>query len=55
MEDETPQVRVTITTDLYRTADFLRELANAIEEDDEVNFYEVSYGIAEIEWPEEEA
>ena len=48
------QVRLTISTDLYYTADFLRELATIIE-DEGVNctFHETAHGIAEIEWPDE--
>ena len=46
------QVRITITTDYGYTADFLRTLANAIEEGDEMDMYETYRGVADIEWPE---
>lgn len=51
---EEKQVKLTITTDLYRTADFLRSLANELEACGEETFdeYETSIGMAEIEWPE---
>ena len=48
------QVRLTITTDLYYTADFLRELANEIENrGDYLNEYEGANGMATITWPDE--
>lgn len=52
---EPKQVRLTISTDLYYTADFLRELAVAIEDSgsDRTEF-ETDYGVAEIEWPDED-
>lgn len=47
------QVKLTITTDYGFTADFLRELANQIEEEGErLTDYETSKGCAEIEWPD---
>jgi hypothetical protein len=55
--DETPnQVQLTISTDLGFTADFLRELANAIENDENdepFEDYETFRGVAKITWPEE--
>jgi len=53
-ENETPdQVQLTISTDLGYTADFLRYLANAIENSkDEIRDYETFRGVAKIEWPE---
>lgn len=51
--EETPQVTLTITTDLGFTADFLRELANNIEESNESpNTFETFHGCAEIDWPD---
>lgn len=48
------QVHLEISTDIGYTADFLRELANAIEEsEDEIGDYETYRGIAEISWPQE--
>ena len=53
-QNEPPQVKLTITTDLYQTADFLRELANAIEnEGTDITEIETSVGMAEIDWPDE--
>lgn len=49
MEDNI--VRLTITTDEGFTADFLRELANAIEEGENPRTYETFHGCAEISWP----
>ena len=50
--EETPdQVRLEISTDLGFTADFLRELANAIEEGDEFRDFETFRGVARISWP----
>ena len=46
------QVVVRITTDLGHTANFLRELANLIENEGDVKLHETSKGCAEIEWPE---
>jgi hypothetical protein len=48
------QVRLTITTDCGWTADFLRDLANEIENSGEVTFdeYETFHGAAEIDWGE---
>lgn len=53
--EETPdQVHLTISTDIGFTADFLRELANAIEEsEDEIGDYETYRGVATISWPSE--
>lgn len=46
------QVKLTITTDLGFTADFLRELANRIEiGEDSPTYYENFNGLAEISWP----
>ena len=52
-DNETPdQVQLTISTDYGFTADFLRELANAIENsEDEMDDYETYRGVAEITWP----
>ena len=48
------QVHLEISTDIGYTADFLRELATAIEEsEDEVGDYETFRGVATISWPEE--
>lgn len=48
------QVHLEISTDLGFTADFLRDLANAIEEsEDEFGDYETFRGVATISWPEE--
>lgn len=47
------QVQLQISTDLGFTADFLRELANAIEESDPFEDYETFRGVAKIIWPEE--
>lgn len=47
------QVKLTITTDVGFAADFLRELANHIEEcGEDVTTYETFNGCAEIEWPD---
>ena len=56
VDDENPdQVQLCISTDIGYTADFLRELANAIEES-ETPFrdYETFRGVASISWPEGE-
>ena len=46
------QVKLTITTDLGFTADFLRQLANRLEEGEDLpTFYETFEGRAEISWP----
>lgn len=51
--DDTPQIYLTIQTDYGHTADFLRELADAIEERIEnIEHYETYYGYAEINWDE---
>lgn len=48
------QVELKITTDLYYTAEFLRELANAIEDEGvDITEMETANGMAEVEWPEE--
>ena len=48
-----PQVKLTIITDVGFTADFLRQLANRIEEgEDNPTFFETFNGCAEISWPE---
>lgn len=50
---EEPQVLLKISTDVGFTADFLRQLANRIEEnEDEPTFFETFNGCAEISWPE---
>ena len=52
---ETPdQVHLEISTDLGFTADFLRELANAIENGDTFEDYETLRGVARISWPDGE-
>ena len=53
-DNETPdQVQLTISTDLGYTADFLRQLANAIEASDcDIEDYETYRGVAKITWPE---
>ncbi len=51
---EEKQVTLKITTDLYYTAEFLRELATAIEDGGKLTEYETYRGMAEIEWPEED-
>jgi len=53
-DKEQPQVVLRITTDLWFTAEFLRELATAIEDEStDLTHFETSTGDAEIEWPEE--
>lgn len=53
-EGDPAQVHLEISTDLGHTADFLRQLANAIEESDEpLEDYESFRGVATISWPEE--
>lgn len=53
-EKETPQVVIKVTTDLYYTADFLRDLACQIEDEGtDLTEMETANGMAEIEWPEE--
>lgn len=49
------QVHLEISTDIGYTADFLRELANAIENswEGEIEDYETYRGVARISWPEE--
>ena len=55
VDDENPdQVRLHISTDIGYTADFLRELANAIEESDPFRDYETFRGVATISWPDGE-
>lgn len=52
-EDTPAQVHLEISTDLGFTADFLRELANAIEENEtDLEDYETFRGVARISWPE---
>ena len=54
VDDENPaQVQLHISTDIGYTADFLRQLANAIEEGDTFEDYETFRGVAHISWPEE--
>ena len=51
--EETPeQVHLEISTDIGFTVDFLRELANAIENEDPFEDYETFRGVASIKWPE---
>lgn len=52
-EENPDQVRLEISTDLGFTADFLRELANAIENGDPFEDYETFRGVAKITWPRE--
>lgn len=52
-EENPAQVHLQISTDLGFTADFLRELANAIENGDPFEDYETFRGVATISWPEE--
>lgn len=52
-EENPDQVHLEISTDLGFTADFLRELANAIENGDPFEDYETFRGVAKITWPEE--
>lgn len=55
IDDETPaQVFLRISTDIGYTADFLRELANAIEEGEPFEDYETFRGVARISWPDGE-
>ena len=50
---EDKQVTLKIQTDYGFTADFLRELANQIEEEgEELSAYETFRGCAEIDWDE---
>ena len=49
-----PQVTITITTDYLYTAEFLRDLACAIEDEmTDLDTYETGQGCAEITWPDE--
>ena len=52
-EENPDQVHLEISTDLGFTADFLRELANAIENGDPFEDYETFRGVAKITWPQE--
>lgn len=52
-EEDIPQVQIRISTDYGYTADFLRELANAIEEGEEFTDFETYRGSACIQWPQE--
>ena len=57
VNDECPdQVQLRISTDIGYTADFLRELANAIENSwaGEIEDYETYRGVATISWPDGE-
>ncbi len=47
-KEETEQVRISIVCDRCFTADFLRQLANAIEEDSVSETFETAHGCAEI-------
>lgn len=50
---EEPQVLLKISTDVGFTAEFLRKLANRIEEcKDNPTLFETFEGCAEISWPE---
>lgn len=52
--ENTPQVVIKVTTDLYYTAEFLRELATAIEDEGtDLTEMETANGMAEVEWPDE--
>lgn len=55
-EENPDQVHLEISTDLGFTADFLRELANAIENSwaGEIEDYETFRGVARISWPDGE-
>lgn len=53
-EENPEQVHLQISTDLGFTADFLRELANAIENGDPFEDYETFRGVARISWPDGE-
>lgn len=48
LEEETEQVRISIVCDRSFTADFLRQLANAIEENSVSETFETAHGCAEI-------
>lgn len=50
-EENSDQVHLEISTDLGFTADFLRELANAIENGNPFEDYETFRGVAKIIWP----
>lgn len=50
-EENPDQVQLQISTDLGFTADFLRELANAIENGEPFEDYETFRGVAKITWP----
>lgn len=50
-EENPKQVHLQISTDLGFTADFLRELANAIENSGPFEDYETFRGVAKITWP----
>ncbi len=53
--DENPdQVHLQISTDLGFTADFLRKLADAIENGEPFEDYETFRGVAKITWPDGE-
>ncbi len=51
-EEETEQMRISIVCDRCFTADFLRQLANAIEEDSAGETFETAHGCAEIDNPD---
>ena len=53
-EENPEQVHLEISTDIGYTADFLRALANAIEECDPFEDYETFRGVARISWPDGE-
>ena len=53
-EENPAQVHLEISTDIGFTADFLRQLANEIEEsEDDLEDYESFRGVAKITWPDE--
>ena len=53
-EENPAQVHLEISTGLGFTADFLRQLANEIEDGDEPEDYETFRGVARITWPDSE-
>lgn len=54
MAKRIPQVRITITTDLWYSAEFLHELAGQIDNyGTDCDRLETYHGIAKVEWPDE--
>ena len=52
-EENPDQVHLEISTDIGFTADFLRDLANAIENSgDAIEDFETYRGVAKIDWPD---